>query len=293
MTFVVSCFGNLYFQFLAVCLASIRDTHPGSPIRVLYDDMDEGPIERLRKVTPGSSFQRLDILAASQRRHATRAAGKLDHWVAVLTDLPDGEIAIFVDVDMVVRKPLTLERHFDLLFTWQPRRFHLNTGFIAVRTSERVRSFMRCWRDASAKIMADEDLHRQAKTENGAADQHSLFNLMGGAEALREAVTRRTFPFGSIDFYGARCDELNETRSVPLNSPAKVLHYKGEWHLILLEGRSFTKHRPRNTSLPMLRDFSRRRKAAYKEIGLRPPTWLELWARARINRVMGGIRAIE
>ncbi len=48
-----------------------------------------------------------------------------------------------------------------------------------------------------------------------------------------------------------RCENLNETYSVPITEDAHIIHYKGGWRSILFEGSPFTKNRTRSDSWEM------------------------------------------
>jgi hypothetical protein len=102
------------------------------------------------------------------------------------------------------------------------------------------------------EILRTPDRYRQANDYSlgyGAADQMALWELLGYA---RER-THYEIPAGdeTVRLRPEPCAVLNETNSVPITSDKYILHYKGGWQPILLEGRPFTKNRPRTSSWPM------------------------------------------
>jgi hypothetical protein len=103
------------------------------------------------------------------------------------------------------------------------------------------------------ELLRDEARLSKAVEENGAGDQHALFNLLGlsNGQLPPAGLWAREFDFGTLLFYGACCDEINQTKSVPVNSASRILHYKGGWRSILLEEGPYTDNRPCRDSLEM------------------------------------------
>jgi hypothetical protein len=55
----------------------------------------------------------------------------------------------------------------------------------------------------------------------------------------------------NIIFKGIPCKVLNETNSKEITETTHIIHYKGGWQPILLEGRNFTKNRSKKLSWEM------------------------------------------
>jgi hypothetical protein len=254
MQFVISSYGNAFSPFLAVSLRSLRLSHPGRRVTVLYDKLRTSTLSALRQQNPDARFVAVNVEKGRSIDSHKRIAGRMEHWSAVLEQLDpnDSDVVAFVDADMIVRSDLevALPESFDVIFTSKPQeRIPINAGFIALRLSSKTKAFMKEWSALTAQMTADPPRLEEAVKKMGAADQQALLDLMQNPALL--GVSDRSYPFGDIRIVGMPCALLNETNSVPLSAPALVLHYKGGWHKILLRDAPFSSHRPQDVSQEM------------------------------------------
>lgn len=264
MRFVISAYGVLYVPFLAVCLRSVR-LYGGAPATVLYDDIPQNVIGALQRANPAAVFVPVTTAASEKVNPDQRIAAKTEHWGRFLTG--SGEVIAFIDADTLVRGSIleVLPKAFDLVFTWKDERYPLNTGVVVVRDIPAVRHFMGVWL-AKTRSICDSDAElKRAISESGGGDQQALFELMGRPD-LRQV---HRIEGGAITFVGVPCSILNETNSVPLNTGAKILHYKGGWHNILLRGDRFTRNRPQRESQAMYDLWHTHLAAEEEELGFR------------------------
>jgi hypothetical protein len=146
---------------------------------------------------------------------------KLDHWCDIVERARDGEHLALFDVDTMVLRPLDAVWNlaFDLAYTVRPRdsRLPLNAGVIFLRVSDRLRTFMRAWRDENRVMQADRKRHDLWRRKYGGINQAALGAILeGGAGAGLEL---RQLP----------CREWNcEDSTWPLYEPTitRVVHVK-------------------------------------------------------------------
>ena len=272
MQFVISSYGNRFAPFLAVSLRSLRHSHPGRTVTVLYDNMRTRTLQALQHQNPAARFVSVNVEKGRSLDSHKRTAGKMEHWSAVLEQLDpkDSEIAAFIDADMIVRGNLepALPESFDFVFTAKPQEdVPINVGFVALRLSPATKAFVKEWSVLTARIAADAPRLENAAKTMGAADQQALLDLMQNPALL--GASDRSYPFGNIRIVGMPCSLLNETNSVPLSAPALVLHYKGGWHKILLRDAPFSRHRPQEVSQEMYDLWFSYLEAEEAEMGIR------------------------
>jgi len=257
MRFFISCYGSKYVPLLTVCLASLRAQHPSDAVSVYVDDLKDHEVLLLVKSFPSVEFKSVPTVASGMRDRRQAISSKLEHWCEFLSSVQDDEIVVFLDADLLIHRNIasSLPEQFDFLYTWKPESVPLNTGVVVVRNSSVLRAFMSLWHSATMEIARDERALQKAAAQNGAGDQHALFELLGLRRGQWPPVGEwvRKFEFGELLFYGAACDELNQTNSVPVDSGARIFHYKAGWRPILLEDAGYGKYRTEENSAEMHR----------------------------------------
>ena len=255
MTFVVALYGGRHLGMLLTHLHSIRHTHPQAQVEVYFQDTPAAQMEALQRGFPEVTFVRTHFDFASDR--ILRISSKTLAWEMAAQRQPEGEPVCFLDVDTLVYRPL---EHFftqysaDVIFTWRESGFELNTGVLLGRAGPVLRAFFAAWRAETMAILRDSPRLAQANDARlpyGASDQMALHQMLQFTPGQREYV--REIDGHTVRFYGEHTDVLNETRSTPLTEQTHVLHFKGGWQPILLDGWPFTAHRPRAACQPMYR----------------------------------------
>lgn len=298
MRFVTSCFGLGHVSFLAVALRSLADSHPATGVEVLHD-LPADVVAKLARLNPRAMFVYSEVNADREAQADRRIARKLDHWLEALDRAPANETLLLIDCDTIVRRPLDeyLPDEFDLIVTHKPEPARINTGVVAVRASPRAAAFFRLWRDETQHIAASRERFDEAMKESGALDQHSLLSLLGALDRSTPLDGRRdlAFAFGPIVVVGLACAVLNQTNSVPLASEARILHYKGRWHPVLLRGKHFTHRRTYRASHEMYDLWLRslRTCEAVTGLALLPASvWRRHYIRQAIGKVTIGVRSL-
>jgi len=139
------------------------------------------------------------------------------------------------------------------LFTHKPdEQFPINTGVILCRNTEHTISFFDLWRDETIKIINTPELFSIANSINhhyGGADQMSICSIFEYEKQKKRYDIRINNDMLTIK--PIHCKVLNETNSTQITEQTHIIHYKGGWQPVLLEGMNFTKDRTRDNSKDM------------------------------------------
>jgi hypothetical protein len=253
MRFVTTVFGDRYSGLLLTLLQSIHRADPTTPVTVLWADIAPSSIDALRALFPQADFVHKPIPVASDLMR--RISSKTFYWEAAVQHCA-GEDICLLDADMLVVRPVReyFSDAFDIGYTFKNEKFPLNSGVLLIRDSPVSLPFIREWRTRTEAILTDADALAQANNRRlpyGGADQMALFQML---EYRRGQRDYRVNVNGSVaTVKGFRCEELNETNSTRVTLRHHVLHYKGGWQPILLEGRPFHRNRTKVESLEMYR----------------------------------------
>lgn len=274
MHFVTSCFGHDYLAFLAVLLSSIRQTNPQAPVTVIYSDLPDWKRKAVAAQNPNARFVLFSDLPRTSGTNR-RIGQKMDLWAAAY-DLVDSDNIIFLDCDMIIRENLEniFDEMFDIFVTVKSEDIPINTGFVAIRKSSSLRNFIHVWVEKNNYLCEDQVRLANACSQAGGADQFALLDLL---DTWRPQTGRqKVFLEGKeIDVLLAPCSIYNETALTSLSGPAKVLHYKGRWHRILLKGGGYEEKKSENPEyfFDMLRLWQRMLRQEEKQIGCRLLPW--------------------
>lgn len=253
MKFVITSYGEDYLPFLYTCLESIYLTQSNPGCKVLLKEVGSFELKLLQNFFPKANFlleEEVDLYKGENIHK--KISQKLEFWEKLISNEAEDEIICFIDVDTLVIKNLDYiaDLKFDFIYTWKDEQYPINTGVVVVKNSSKIRSFIKAWRVRTNEIITNDVLLQEALETYGGGDQKAL------ADLLEEVPPRKSFTkkysFGEIEFEPRPCSELNETNSVPVNSGAKILHYKAGWHPIILKEQPFTELRPEATSYEML-----------------------------------------
>lgn len=257
MTFLVATYGAKHLGMLLAHLHALRRTHPAAKIEVYYQDWSTAQGDAIRRAHLEVTFIETHFDFANDR--ILRISSKTLAWEQAALRRPEGEDFCLLDVDTLVCKslaPFFAEADFDVLFTWKESGFVLNTGVLLCRMNAATRAFFPHWREETLAILRDPARFRRANDPHepfGAADQMALHEMLG----YRAAQTRYAIDIGGerVRFRGEPCEMLNETRSCPITERTHIIHFKGGWQPILLDGRRFSRHRSRADCWEMYRYY--------------------------------------
>ena len=251
LRFVTSVYGEKYGGMLLALLYSIHTSHPKAKATIFWRDVT--PATRLLEKA-FSEFDFIDISHPIDGTFISRIAHKTVLW-AEAARRHAGENLIFVDVDMLVRKDVEhfFSEDFDLAFTYKDSEIYpINTGTFLTRGTATTAAFFDRWEKETKKIMQDKELLRRATIHDfpyGAPDQMAFYEMIQYQKGKKRYQV--TIEGTQLSCAGFPCEMLNETNSVPITETTAIIHYKGGWHNILLNGRGFTFRRPRGASWEM------------------------------------------
>jgi hypothetical protein len=254
--FIVANYGMRHVGMLLAHLHSVVRTHPDAAITVYWQDIPDTFIEAVRAVAPRATFTRTEFDFAKDPLQ--RISSKVLCWARAAEEYEAESELVFCDSDTLVRRDLqpffkTGREH--VVITAKPESVPLNSGVILARGSAATTAFFRAWREETIHILRTPELFTQANDPArpyGGPDQMSLYRLL----SYRTEASHYVIRCGEHDvrLRAEPCAQLNETNSRPLSDEIHVVHYKAGWQRILLDGRPFSRFRPREASWQML-DF--------------------------------------
>ncbi|MGV3531967.1 MAG: hypothetical protein ACO1QR_06320 [Chthoniobacteraceae bacterium] len=255
MKFAVATYGSRHIGMLLAHLESLYQSHPGVLVEVYHQDLPAHLSDAIAKTYPNVSW--VETAFDFTRDRIQRISSKTLAWEQALRRQPTNEKLILLDVDTLVIRDLSqvvAGEDWDVLFTWKDEQFVLNTGVLVCRVNAAARAFFTAWKERTLAILSDPERYRVANDSRnpfGASDQMALHELLG----YRLGRTNYEVPVegGAARLRGVPCAILNETNSCPVSEQTHVIHYKGGWQPILLDGRRFTKHRRREACDEMYR----------------------------------------
>ncbi len=242
--YIVCYFGAKYAPMLGVLLQSIADVQPCRKVVLLHYDT---PAAVLRM-----ACNYPNVIARPVERQAYPAAMAAALKPLILADYLASPTlagpALVVDCDMLVRRdPFDLFLEDDgILFTIRDGVWPINGGIIGIRNpyDPAVAQFFHRWADRIAAIARDPALVAVARSEShpyGHVDQMAFAQTIDYERSKTEFIPQCC---GGLKARAVDGYVLNETRSIPINPETRILHFKGGWHPILLDGQTFTRYRP-------------------------------------------------
>lgn len=268
--FIYVHFGERYCGMLFTSIYSLRCASPECEILVFWqncaDTRFREAIAKLDRVRFFETSFKMDS-GSSEPSLKTRF---LEFATATARQM-GFERAVFLDSDLIVLRPITYvaARTLGISVTLKKDKWPLNTGIIfANLTDTKTTNLLLAWRMRTDQILASKELSEISRSPHypyGGGDQMALCELLhisrnwvGGAQS---EVTDSLPPVAFLE-----CAVYNETNSVTDISERSVLHYKGGWHRILLDGEPFHKHRTLFSSYNMYIVYMTLYKRAIQEL---------------------------
>ena len=247
MKFLVSAFGNRYAGMLITNLESIERSNPAAGIEVYYQDLPDGFLESASRAYPRVRFVETNFDFSNDP--IQRISSKTLTWEYACRQQRSGDLLAFVDVDTIVVKDISAflcSDDIDLVFTWKDETFQLNSGVLLAAAGNACRNFLQEWLRRTREVLQTPHLYAQANSSDlpyGGGDQMALHQILN----YRLGEPRYEVPIGAtvVRFRAEPCAVLNETNSGPIRATTHIIHYKGGWQHILLDGKPFSRHRPR------------------------------------------------
>jgi hypothetical protein len=252
MRFIVASYGPRHVGMLLTHLHSIARSHPSARVAVYWQDIPERLLDPVRQLFPNVDFIRTEFDLSSD--FLQRISSKLNAWCRAVSDHAYEPEICLADVDTLVLRDLSsfFKDAAQIVFTDKPEKSPLNSGVILARGGEAASAFFRLWNERTLEILRTPELRRQANDYSlhyGGGDQMALYQMLG-------------YERGRVDYevtveghrVAVRCEPcavLNETNSLPINDRMHIIHFKSGWQPILLDGKPFTRNRPREKSWEM------------------------------------------
>lgn len=268
MRFVVASYGAKHVGMLLAHLHSIASSHPAADASIYWQDIPALLIDALRTTFPRFDFHRTGFDFSND--FLLRISSKVHSWCRAAEEHANEPQVCFADVDTLILRDISAffeKPDADVIFTHKPERTALNTGVLLAHGRPATTAFFREWRDRTLHICRTPELYAQANDYSlgyGAADQMALWRMLGYDRGRSDYEI--TTAGERVRLRGEPCAILNETNSVPVTDDKVILHYKAGWQLILLQGRAFTRNRPRETSWPMFTLYLARFRAALETL---------------------------
>jgi hypothetical protein len=262
---IVPNYGAAFEGMLLACLESAAQAVPGMRVYVAWQDMALDRVAALAKAYPDTRWIKSDISISGD--YVVRISAKtLLAGLAAKKAVADGcERLVLMDSDIMVREGFSeaFEGDFDVAYTDKPERWPLNSGVIFMKAGKAL-EFLGRWSEESAKIGTSPELLKEASSKElpyGGIDQMALYQMTAYERGRSEIAEK-----DGISYKGLPCAIYNETRSLPVDCPAKLVHFKGGWHKILTRGAWYSPKRPMKDSLEMHQFYLRTALAGLKRV---------------------------
>lgn len=250
--FIISIFGNHSFGMLAPLLYSIKETNPQASASIFWEEIDIEKISLIKKAF--SEFEFIETDFKFSKDIIKRISSKTLAWEYASRIKPD-ETLIFVDADTLIIKnlsPIIEKCVFDIIFTKKNELYPINTGVMICKNDKKTRIFFELWRNKTMSILNDKTLFAQSGSRDfpyGGADQMALYKILDfdikkenySVKIGTEIINAKSMP----------CFVLNETNSTKIAGDTHIIHYKGGWQPILIDGFCFTENRTKKDSWEM------------------------------------------
>ncbi len=257
MRFVVANYGSRHAGLLLAHLHSVTRSHPDATISVYWQDIPAELRDGLQRVAPRATY--VQTAYDFDADPLQRISSKVLCWARAAEEHSNEPRLVFCDSDTLVRRNLAgffADDDWDVTITAKSERVPLNSGVVLARGGQTATAFFRAWRKETVHILQTPELFAQANDQTqpyGGTDQMSLYRML----PFREGASRYEVagPVGSARIRVVPCATLNETNSRPLTPETRIVHYKAGWQRILLDGRPFSRFRPRAESWEMFGFF--------------------------------------
>ncbi|MBL7131191.1 MAG: hypothetical protein ISS45_07305 [Candidatus Omnitrophica bacterium] len=229
---------------------SIIQSNPDSRITVFWQDIEERFIRNIIKAFKHVTFIETNFDLTTDP--IKKISSKTLFWNYAAQIYPHNNIC-FLDVDTLVIKNIGhfFEKDFDIVFTYKDDQFPLNTGVMLCK-SDKYPLFFQRWEEDTFKIITSPDLNKKANSPEypyGGADQMSFYEMLRYNSNQTEYFISTNGQ--KLLLKGLPCEILNETGSKPITKSTHIIHYKGGWQPILIDGKNFSKIRNKNESWEM------------------------------------------
>ena len=172
-------------------------------------------------------------------------------WCKIIEEQRWPQKLAFVDVDtLVVRR---IDKYFenfrlDIIYTYKTNedenlKWPINSGVILVNNGRLALEFFEEWKCNTFLILNSAEGVRLRQRHYWGGEDQAAMGYFIGTDVKKYSETICTH---GILFKGVPCEELNETRCVPITRKTHIIHYKGKWRPVLAGKGWNKKWRPQN-----------------------------------------------
>lgn len=262
--FVTTLFGARYNGMLLTLLYSIKKNVPDADCFVFHQD-NEGLFQDVKDAFPETTFVRTNFSFSDDK--VLRISSKTLMWSDAVSWLlknkgPQYDFTVLLDVDTLVLKDPFPELEgldvldADVLITLKENeKWPINTGVVIARVSNKTAEFFSAWKARTFDLFQDAVALKQASSVDapyGGVDQMSMYQLIGYAAGEKNFNDAHGL---GLRIKGIPCMSFNETNSRPITERTCIIHFKGGWQPILLDGKNFTKNRSKRECWPMYTQY--------------------------------------
>lgn len=255
ITFAAVLFGNEQIDYLKVLLQSIIDVYQEeASVIVYYADVHSKHIEEIKSKAPFVLLKEDKNLDYSTEDFDCRASFKTVGWCKIMEEQRWPENLVFLDIDtLIVKKVDKYFNRVDIIFTYKTYvdenlRWPINSGVVLVKNSAASLKFFKNWRDKTLEILKSDSRQRtRLRSLWGGEDQASIGTILRTRD--KEQYSQLVIS-DNVLFQGFPCEELNETRCVPITGKTHIIHYKGKWRFVISSGK-YSQWRPKEKCLQM------------------------------------------
>lgn len=122
---------------------------------------------------------------------------KLDAWVRVACESPEGEVLCLMDADCMVLRDLRPIENLDFDFAYtlrSPSRLPFNAGVVFARMGTKAGAFLRAWRDVNRRMILEPKFHQLWRARYGGINQAALGFVLENGLAEKLGVKLATVP---------------------------------------------------------------------------------------------------
>lgn len=232
---------QIYIYQLEVLIQSIWDVYKEeAEIAVLYNRVYEKDINEIKIKFPNIILNEYKIKFSEPSKDNffnTWATRKLILWYELLQS-SNRKHQVFMDADTFLIKKIDkfFDNTFDIGYTHKTDKEEvlkkpINTAVVLINNSQKVSNYMRYWRDKALKLLRSKKPYGAGW---GATDQQVLGETLGTRDfnKMKSIIKKK-----GIRFKGFPCKMLNNILHPSLEDQnLYIIHFKGSWRDILLEG---------------------------------------------------------
>ncbi|WP_162141781.1 putative nucleotide-diphospho-sugar transferase [Daejeonella oryzae] len=230
-------------------LYSIYKNANDAEVYIFYQNINSRAFGIVKSVFPRVKFRETDFNLEEKYQ---RRGSKMLFWELAANELlQQGHTNVcFMDVDTLVLKDIShfFNEKFDIAFSIKNEKWPLNTGVMLFKLNSNVLSFMQKWKEQSLLNIRNPENYLKAKSHDypyGGPDQMAFHTILSFQKDTLEYNVNGTLLKGFDSKF------FNETRSVRITEHTHIIHYKGGWQKVILQGGTFSKKRTLSDSKEM------------------------------------------